>query len=405
MRSRDQIVVSLNLVATPKGNPMTTLTVGPGQQFATCSAAVAAAVTGDRIEVVAGLYPNDFSTINGKKITIAGVGGMAHFHATIPIPNDRGIFTAGDDITFDHLELSGATGASANDAGIRHTGGNLTVTNCNIHDNQNGILGNAIPGAEVLIDHSEFAHDGISGGHTHGIYIGQIAKLTVTNSYFHEQNIGHHIKSRAAVNIIKGNRLDDLNGTTSYNADFSNGGDCTMDGNFIQQGPNTGNFIMVAFASEGSLLPGSALKMNNNVFLNQRANSAWGVFSFDATVVAQLTGNSFFGLTSAQIVGGPGTNNHTGDIFLGAAPAIDQSSPIQGAGTPIPVPTPTPVPVDLAALTAAVAALQGDVTIIKGDTATLKAGVAAIQKALAALTVPPAAKPPPTTTPPPTGRG
>ncbi|HEY0205462.1 MAG TPA: hypothetical protein VGC15_15060, partial [Acetobacteraceae bacterium] len=61
---------------------MTILTVGAGQQFSTISAAVAASQDGDTVQVQAGTYVNDFATVN-TKITIQGVGGMAHLVATV----------------------------------------------------------------------------------------------------------------------------------------------------------------------------------------------------------------------------------------------------------------------------------------------------------------------------------
>jgi len=124
---------------------MAFLTVGVGQQFATVGAAVAASHDGDTLYVQAGTYTNDFSTVN-TKISIVGVGGMAHFVATGSIPNGKAIFITNNDVTFDHIEFSGASVPSVNGAGIRQQAGNLTVTNSYFHNNQDGILGNAIAG-------------------------------------------------------------------------------------------------------------------------------------------------------------------------------------------------------------------------------------------------------------------
>src|SRR5690242_7486489 len=83
-----------------------TLTVGPGKQYPTVRAAVAAAHAGDAVAVSAGTYYNDFPTVN-VPLTIYGAGGMAHLHATVPPPNGKGIFVANAGLYLNHVELSG----------------------------------------------------------------------------------------------------------------------------------------------------------------------------------------------------------------------------------------------------------------------------------------------------------
>ena len=45
---------------------MSILTVGAGEQFTTLASAIAASHDGDTIQVQAGIYTNDFATINTK---------------------------------------------------------------------------------------------------------------------------------------------------------------------------------------------------------------------------------------------------------------------------------------------------------------------------------------------------
>ena len=60
---------------------------------------------------------------------------------------------------------------------------------------------------------------------SHNIYVGTAGKLTVTNSFFHEARIGHNLKSRARENRIENSYfMDGPAGTSSYLADFPNGG-------------------------------------------------------------------------------------------------------------------------------------------------------------------------------------
>ena len=120
---------------------MSVLTVGSGQQYATLASAIAASHDGDTIYVKAGTYLNDFAIIN-TKISIIGVGGMAHFvfDGSVPIPNQKAILVTRTDVSLDHIEFSGAAVPDGNGAGIRYEGGNLTITNCYFHNNQDGIL-------------------------------------------------------------------------------------------------------------------------------------------------------------------------------------------------------------------------------------------------------------------------
>ena len=336
---------------------MATLTVGVGKQFATCAAGALALKTGDTLAIDAGLYLDDFLNNVTVDCTIMGIGGIAHLMADVNSPNDRGIITIDANVAIDHLEISGAKGPSGNDAAIRLSTGSLKLTNSSLHHNQNGILGNdlvdpvtKVPllGGTAEIDHCDIGFNGAGDGHTHNLYFGHMAKLTVTNSYIHDANIGHNIKHRALVAVITGNRLDDNASGTSYTIDCSNGGDCTIDSNFMEQGTNSQNGVFIAYASEGALLQGSKLTVSNNTFLNEKSGFAVGVFNFDntGTVTPQMLGNSYFGITAAQLAGQGATAKAvtlTNNTPLAAAPVVDQSSPIQGSG-PVPTPTPTPVP-------------------------------------------------------------
>ena len=54
-----------------------------------------------------------------------------------------------------------------------------------------------VPGATVTIRNSEFGFNGAGDGRSHGIYVNEVAKLDVANSYFHDTSVGHNLKSRA----------------------------------------------------------------------------------------------------------------------------------------------------------------------------------------------------------------
>ncbi len=311
---------------------MATLTVGAGQQYSTIAAAVAASRDGDILQVQAGTYTNDFATIN-TKITLQGVGGMVKMVATGNIPNDKGILITNTDVTIDRFEFSGATGPSGNDAGIRYQGGNLIVTNSYFHDNQNGILGNPVPGGTVTIDNTEFDHNGAGDGYTHNIYIGDIAKLTITDSYFHDAVVGNQIKSRAAETVISNTRIYDNSGNSSWSIDLPNGGKATLTGNIIEQGVNGQNSNIVSFGVEGNLHSGSALTMTNNIVVNDMGRGALVVTGSGAT--ASVTGTQIWGATSMT---GTGVTV-SGTTTLSARPGLDTSHPYDAAPTTPTTPT------------------------------------------------------------------
>ena len=306
------------------------LTVGPGQQFQTVRAAVAASHDGDTIYVRAGTYLNDGAIINSK-IKIVGVGGMAHFVADRPIANGKAFFVTNTDVTFDHIEFSGAQIADNNGAGIRYQGGNLTVTNSYFHNNQEGILGGSVPGGSIKIDHSEFAHNGHANGQSHNIYINNIGNLTITNSYIHDAIGGHEIKSRAATTTITGNRIVDGTGNASYSIDLPNGGIAIVKNNLIQQGANSPNRTIISYAAEQAQpqWATSKLQIENNTVINEGPNPKFLVNR--GTVTAAITNNKFFGLTAAQIATGP--NVQSGDVFLVVKPFIDRSHPWAASST------------------------------------------------------------------------
>ncbi len=334
---------------------MTMLTVGAGQKFSTISAAVAASRDGDTVQVQAGTYVNDFATVN-TKITIQGIGGMAHLVATIPPPDGKAILTTNTDVTLDHLEFSGAAVADRNGAGVRYQGGNLTVTNSYFHDNENGILGNASPTGTVTIRNSEFSHNGEGSGSTHNIYIGDIASLTIDSSYFHDAVVGHEIKSRAENTTITNSRIQDgATATSSYSIDTPNGGNVLIQGNVIQQGPASQNPVIIAFGEEGSVHANSTLNVLGNTILNDLQSPSLAAVWNATGAQATLTGNAIFGVPAGQMVRGNATMS--GNLTLPSEPALVTTSPWVTATTapsvivtptptptPVPVPTPTPAP-------------------------------------------------------------
>ena len=309
---------------------MSTLTVGPGEQFSTIAAAVAASQDGDVIEVAAGTYTNDFSEIT-TKITIEGVGGMVNMVATVPPPNGKAILTTDTDVTLINIELSGAAVSDAdggNGAGIRYQGGNLVLDHVYIHDNQDGLLGAADPTGTITITNSEFADNGSGTGFTHNIYVGAIDTFTITDSYIHNAVVGHDIKSRAANNIIENNRIvDGPSGTASYEIDLPNGGNATIQNNVIEKGPNAQNPYFISYGEEGNTYGTSSVSVSDNTVNNDDRGAAAFFHDFISTNSISITGNSMYGLTASQLYSGSGSPTISDNTALTSEPAIDTSSP------------------------------------------------------------------------------
>lgn len=249
-----------------------TLNVGPGQAYSKPCAALTTAKDGDTVLIDAsGSYNGDVCGFYANNLTIRGVNGRPHIDAAGQNAQGKGIWViGGNNVTVDNIEFSGATVSGGNGAGIRAEGGNITIRNSYFHNNQMGILTANLGWGEVLIEYSEFAHNGTNNGFTHNIYVGQQAKFTLRYSYSHDSNGGQLVKSRAAETHILYNRLSGESGASNYEVDIPNGGLAYVIGNVIQQGPNSTNSTVLEYLLEGtnSFNPSHQLYVINNTFIN-----------------------------------------------------------------------------------------------------------------------------------------
>jgi hypothetical protein len=273
------------------------LQVGPTRSYKVPSQAAAVAVDGDTIEIDAGTYSGDVTSWRAHNLTIRGVGGRAHIAANGANAEGKGTWVIkGNNTTLENIEFSGATVPDQNGAAIRQEGSGLTIRYCYIHNNENGILTDGTPTGDILIEYSEFAYNGYGDGYTHNMYIGNERSFTLRYSYSHHAKIGHNVKSRARANYILYNRImDEQTGTSSYDIDLPNGGDSYIIGNLIQQGPNTDNPTIVAYAAEGGSNPVQELYFINNTVVNDRPQGGAFVSVSGSPSVSKLINNIFFG--------------------------------------------------------------------------------------------------------------
>jgi hypothetical protein len=283
--------------------PTRVVRVGPGRPF-TDPSQVTGLVSGDVVEIDAGVYNGPASTWSTNNLTLRGVGGRAHIVAPATISNGKAIWvTAATNIAVENVEFSGAAVPDKNGAGIRADGQDLAICGSYFHDNENGVLGG---GGNVLIEYSEFARNGGCDpgfGCAHNMYI-DTARFTLRYSYSHHARIGHLVKSRSRENYILYNRImDEADGTSSYVIDLPNGGLSYVVGNLLQQGPNTDNPTILIYGEEGATNPSQTLYVVNNTFVNDRASGTFVELSGGTT--ATLQNNLFVG--NGTVVSGTAT--------------------------------------------------------------------------------------------------
>ena len=318
-----RIVVQSSLLFILAGYaPAAVLHVGPHQQYETPCRAIAAAEAGDTIQIEAsGTYRGDVCDWTTNDLTIVGINGRPKIDAAGQSAQAKAIWVVtGNNTTIENLEFTGAIVPNHNGAAIRQEGANLTLRNCYIHDNQEGILAGDNPSSEILIENTEFAENGYSDGFSHNIYINHIAKFTLRYSYSHDSISGHLVKSRAVQNFILYNRLTGEFGTSSYELDLPNGGRSYVIGNIIEQGPRSENATIVAYGEEGATNPASELYFVNNTVVNNRSK---GTFISVATGVPPvLVQNNLFigsGLQIDQTTARLSHNLNCCGVFVDAA--------------------------------------------------------------------------------------
>jgi hypothetical protein len=161
----------------------------------------------------------------------------------------------GGNICVEGITFVNAKVSDRNGAGIRLTNGNLTVINCRFLHNETGLLTANYATTRLTVKNSEFGYSGYGDGRSHDIYAGHIGSFYVSGSYFHHANVGHLIKSRAALSQIYYNMIADGNDAgskASYEIDIPSGGQAIIVGNIIQKSSTPENPHVISFAKEES---------------------------------------------------------------------------------------------------------------------------------------------------------
>ena len=244
--------------------------VGPTRAIRRIADAARLVPEGGVVEIDPGDYVADTVAWQRASLTIRGLGDRVRIIAAGSNAEGKGIWVIrGGNVTIENIEFVGARVPDGNGAGIRLETGQLLVRNCAFLGNESGILTANDERISLVVEGSEFGFTARSHKFTHALYVGVIASLRVTGSYFHHGDRGHLLKSRARFNRIEYNRItDESGGQASYEINLPNGGRAELVGNIIQQGSGSGNSVILSYGEEGLRWPENSLEVVNNTFVN-----------------------------------------------------------------------------------------------------------------------------------------
>jgi len=235
------------------------LRVGEGEEFSSLLTAVEAAVEGDVIEVMAGVYYDEFIQSALNHLTLRGVGGLAHvtpkdyrLGKSSEILDDdphQAMWTLnGNDVRIENLGFAGAISQDKNGVGLRLKGRDSHVCNGYFYDNDIGVVAEA---GHTQIRFSEFDANGQSGNpQASQLWVGG-DRLTLVGNYFHTPLRGDQIRSYAMDNEINYNMiLDGDRGGATMNVALPYAGKAVLMGNVLQKSEQSGSDIFVAFGEQ-----------------------------------------------------------------------------------------------------------------------------------------------------------
>ncbi len=233
-----------------------TLLVQPGDSLVQV---LSRAADGDTVHIAPGDHRGQVAVIEHKRLTLRGLpsaaGARPVLHAQGRHAEGKAILVVRNgDVLIENIEFRGARVPDGNGAGIRFERGRLVVSRCAFFDNQNGLLTGNQTDAELRIEDSEFGAAPAGSQLPHLLYVGRIARFSLSGSRLSGGRSAHLVKSRARENHIHGNQLvDGEGGSAAYELEFPNGGLAWVVGNVIAQSADTSNSAIVSFGAEGAV--------------------------------------------------------------------------------------------------------------------------------------------------------
>ncbi len=241
-----------------------TLQVGPGQPFATPSAAARAAHDGDTVHIAAGTY-FDCAIWHANDLTIEGDAAATTVLTDTACAGKALVIIDGRNTTIRHLTLARARVPDNNGAGIRSEAPDLTVADVRFINDQDGILSGA-DGGFLRISGASFLDDGAApdGVPTHAVIAGHLDSLRIEGSRFAQARGGDDIVSAAITTELVGNHLADSGGNMAGPLVQVAGGSLLLAGNEVTLGPGA------------AARPGVVLLTGDAVALTVRGNTLSG---------------------------------------------------------------------------------------------------------------------------------
>ena len=284
------------------------LEVGPQYALKAPSEAARVAQAGDLIIIHEADYFEDTAVWRQDDLEIVGEGTVRIIAGEDFVPNGKALWlTQGRGMTIRNIEFQNARVADFNGAGIRVERGSLVIERCTFRGNEMGVQTSNRQDIELTVRNSVFADNALAFGSmgfpSHSIYVGRIGFFELTDSEISGANRGHNVKSRAAVTILRNNRLFDTEArTASYQVDLPNGGDALLENNVMVKGARSENQAIVSYGAEGIKYGVNRLELRNNVLMSERPNTV-GVMNHASGTRPVLSVNAFEGVSTEMISG------------------------------------------------------------------------------------------------------
>ncbi len=248
-----------------------TMIVGSEEKITTITEAAKLAQDGDVIEIRPGDYRGQPAVWTRNNLLIRASEGRPVMIADGKNAEGKAIWVVrGANVRIESIEFRGARAASGNGAGVYVERGNLSLVRCAFFDNEIGLLTANLPETTLEVSDSEFAaaprHE---GQQHHLLHVGAIGRFVLSGSRFAQGYRGSLVKSRARESHVRYNMLlDGVEGRSSYELDFPNGGIVYVIGNTIGQSATTDNPVLVSYGTEGGRWPDNALFLAHNTLIN-----------------------------------------------------------------------------------------------------------------------------------------
>ena len=299
---------------------------------------------------------------NGKSMPRVG-GPSSNLQPGGTDMRGKGFFVSGDgDSVFKNLEISGCHDAYGDGThgveAIRKDGavaGNITVTNCYIHDNDNNLL-SAFGHGSMLVQYCLLENGGtshVSSGACHNAYIGEMTRVVFRNNISRRASLGHLLKSRAQTSEVYNNRFyDGLTGSASACIEIPYAGQVTIYSNVIEKGTMAFGPDAIRYGAEGMPWQTNTLDVHSNTISvltlagsHYGAPSAvgffYGVNTKNVPATVSVANNSIYLSAGIQKFNLYGTANTTpaesGTVILTAPSLLDPTRPDMAGTVPAPM--------------------------------------------------------------------